>query len=272
MAEEREVARPPGSRGDALRRGVPALAVLPLTVLAALAAGCGGSPPHSSAAPTTSTRPSHHASTTTTRPAGGATSTTTTAGRSTTTAPGPVQGPLGAVITRLQAGAGATFGATYAVTSSAGAQSVTYQQQPPVVVLVTSSGRILESGSSVEFCPSTAGQGCVAAGSEATVSALTQLFRPSQVLTTLQGVQTQLATGATVTGSSRVVAGIPSTCVTVTGHPGAAPATYCVSDQGVLTSATTSLNSVTLTAYDPSPPASSFVLPPTVPAPTSPAG
>jgi glycine/serine hydroxymethyltransferase len=85
------------------------------------------------------------------------------------------------------------------------------------------------------------------------VTGVEALVDPSQVVTNLQAAA---ALGKrNVTFASQTIAGEPSTCATITsGRTG----TYCVTDQGVLASATGANGSVTLTAFTTTVPASDF--------------
>ena len=94
------------------------------------------------------------------------------------------------------------------------------------------------------------------------LSAITNLFSPGVLTTTLEGIEAQAAAhvaGISVHTSTATYGGLASSCVTLQGAKPAASVTYCVANSsGILTYSSTNGTTVTLTAFTANPPASTF--------------
>lgn len=214
-------------------------------------AACGSSSPSASSSTTSST----------------AAHTTTSKARSSNSNPGTGSSSvnLSTVLGRIKHNSGATFSVTYNIMTSAGkAETVTFAQDPPKEAIVTSSGAYYVDGSSVTVCQ---GQGSSATctslpSSEAAgATAISDLFAPGILTNTLQGIEGEVAAhvaGVSLSSHSATYGGQASTCVDIA-KSGQPSVTYCAStSSGVLTYFSAGGNTGTLTAYDASPPSSTF--------------
>jgi hypothetical protein len=157
----------------------------------------------------------------------------------------------------MQSAKGKTYRVVYEMQQSGGStQTVTFEQSPPKSAILTSNGSVIDNGSQTLFCSDTSGSAsCITMAGTSPLAAVTALFDPQQVLTTLQSFDSQVAehlAGVTVTKSSRTIAGQPSSCVTVSASGGQG-GTWCVTNQGVLAYSTVTPGgtALTLTSFSP---------------------
>ncbi len=225
-----------------------------------LAAACSSSPSASSSSTTTGSAPDSSSTT------GGS-----TAGRS----------GLASIVTGIKRSTGATFSATYSTANSTTgkSQTITFAQSPPKSAVVTSSGSYYIDGSAVTVCQgSGASATCQSLPSNLgpSVSAITNLFSPGVLTTTLQGIEVQTAAhaaGFSVHTSTATYGGVASNCATLKSPSQPGPVTYCVAkSSGILTYSSTNGTTVTLTAFTANPPASTFSVPSGATVQTLPAG
>ncbi len=210
---------------------------------------------------------------------------------STTTAPsgsgstsGSPAGPtsaLASIVRGIKRSSGATFSATYTTADSTTgkSQTVTFAQSAPRYAVVTPNGAFYVNGSSVTACQgSGSSASCTSLPSSlgSSLHALTDLFSPSSLTTTLERIEAEAvarAAGFSVHTSSATYAGLASTCATLTMTSQSKPATYCVADAtGILTYSSTNGTTVTLTSFTANPPASTFSPPSGTTVQTLPAG
>lgn len=209
-------------------------------------------------------------------------STTAAPGASTTsTAASGGSSGLDSVVNGITRSTGATFSATYVVTeaSTGKTETVTFAQSPPKSAVTTSEGSFYIDGTSVTECQGTGSSATcttLPASMTATVSGLTNLFNPGVIADTLKGVEASAAAhgaGYVISTSSATYGGQPSSCVTARGPSEPTPVTYCGSrSNGILTYVNANGNTVTLQAYTPNPPASTFAPPAGATVQTLPAG
>lgn len=166
---------------------------------------------------------------------------------------------------RIKRKSDATFSVTYSIVSNGKTQTVTFAQNPPKEAIVTSGGSYYVNGSSVTVCQ---GQGssptCTSLPSSAAAgaTAISDLFAPGVLTNTLQGIEGEVAAhvaGVSISSNSASYGGQDSTCVNVKSSAEPSGVTYCASNStGVLTYFSAGGNTGTLTAYDGSPPDSTF--------------
>jgi hypothetical protein len=158
-----------------------------------------------------------------------------------------------------------TYEAVYKSISGGQTATVTIAQAPPKSNFTTSSGQVINTGTTTYYCSTSSGKSsCVAtSGSNNPFIGLEDVFSPAAALTALteakEGLVSRLL-GIKVTGSSAKFAGQSATCVTVKvrGQGGK----YCVTKQGILAySGTSSGSYFQLTHFTTSPPSSLFSLP-----------
>ena len=228
-----------------IRRGAWAVAIA--TAGGLLVAACSSNPTSASSSSTTTASPSGSPSTT-----GGSSNS--------------VSG-LGSIVTGIKKSSGATFSATYTTANSTTGknQTVTFAQSPPKSAVVTPSGSYYINGTSVTACEgSGASASCQSLPSDLgpSVSAVTDLFSPGVLTTTLQGIEAQAAAhaaGVSVHTSTATYGGQASTCATLKSPSQPNPVSYCVAkSSGLLTYSSANGTTVTLTAFTANPPASTF--------------
>jgi hypothetical protein len=134
--------------------------------------------------------------------------------------------------------------------------------------VVTPTESFYIDGSTVTSCQgsgSGATCGSLPASMSDAVDGFTDLFSPGVLAKSLKAIAAEAqahAAGVGVTTSSGTYGGLASTCVTATSRSQPTPVTFCAADSsGILTYTNTSGVTVTLTAYTPSPPASTFLPP-----------
>jgi hypothetical protein len=210
------------------------------------------------------------------------TSASTTAASPATTAAAAGSGSgLASIVRGIKRGSGATFSATYVTADSTTgkSQTVTFAQSSPKSAVVTPTGSFYIDGSSVTACQgSGASATCTSLPSSlsSSLGALTDLFSPGVLTTTLERIETEAAArvaGISVHTSSATYGGLASSCATLTSTGTPKPVTYCVADSsGILTYSSTNGTTVTLTAFTANPPASTFSPPSGATVQTLPAG
>jgi hypothetical protein len=188
----------------------------------------------------------------------------------TTATTGGAGNALEAVEDKITRTTGATFSVTYQIAHGAAApsQSVTFAQSPPKSAVVTPMESFYINGSSVISCQgsgSSATCGSVASSMSDAVDGFTDLFSPGVLAKSLRAIEAEAeahAAGVSVTTSSGTYGGLASTCVTARSQAQPTPVTFCAANSsGILTYTNASGATVTLTAYTPSPPASTFLPP-----------
>lgn len=188
----------------------------------------------------------------------------------TTATTGGADNALKAVQDRITRTTGATFSVTYQIAHGATgpSQSVTFAQAPPKSAVITSTESFYINGSSVTSCQgsgSSATCGSLPSSTSDAVNGFTDLFSPGVLAKSLSAIEAEAeahAAGVSVTTSSGTYGGLASTCVTARSQAQPTPVTFCAADSsGILTYTNTSGVTVTLTAYTPSPPASTFLPP-----------
>jgi hypothetical protein len=228
------------------RAAFGAACLVGLVVAGGVLGACGGST-NSSADKTTTTD-----------------STTTTSGRS---SGGSDVSQFQALSSQVQAGAHATYSATYTSKNAAGtSQTITIEQKPPRSVFSTSSGSVINDGTHTYFCTTTGGtKECVSESGAGVnpLASITTLFSPTTLLNQFHAAEA--AAGAHALGysadfSSATYAGVHAQCVRYTSSSSQS-VTYCVTNSGILAYAQSAGGTFELTAFNSAPPASDFTLP-----------
>jgi hypothetical protein len=162
---------------------------------------------------------------------------------------------------RLAAGKGQTYKATYSLAASNQNGTLVIERMPPNNNLIeaTVSGKqfaIIANVTTTYVCDLSRTPAQCFSGIADPLTSLEKLVNPDQIIPALQRAA---ATGTkNVTFSSQSVAGLASTCATITsGQSG----TFCVTDQGVLASVSAANGSITLTGYTTAVLASDFTPP-----------
>ncbi len=215
-------------------------------------AACTNNPSASTESSTTTTTTSSHTSST----SHGSGSSGSGSGSSAT--------KLSTVLSHIKQNSGMTFSVTYNLMEAGKSQTVTFAQKPPKEAIITPEGSYYVDGTSVIVCM---GQGssahCTSLPSSAAAgaNAISDLFSPGVLTSTLQGIEGEVSAhiaGVSISSSSATYGGQDSTCVSVT-KTGQPQVMYCASNSsGVLTYFSAGGNSGTLTAYDANPPDSTF--------------
>jgi hypothetical protein len=231
--------------------GLASIAALVLTgLVTGLALGACSSSPNSSTATTSAT----------TSAPGATTAPTTSGGSGSSTAT-----QLQALSAEVQAGQHATFKAVYSAHPSSGAsQTITFEQKPPKTVFSTTSGSVIDTGTTTYFCSATGGQAqCVSEASGANpLESITAIFNPTTLLNEFHAAQAAAAThtaGYSVALSDSTYAGLSAKCLNYSSA--AQTVKYCVTDSGILAYAQAGGGTFALTSYSSSPPDSDFSLP-----------
>lgn len=241
--------------------------VVPILVVGALLASCGGSST-SSSTPDTSTTSSGPASS------------------------GGSSGELQSFGGTIKAAKNATFKATYTSTSSgSGSQTITLEQAPPKQAFTTTdssggSNALLNTGTATYACDSTssATPTCTSmnsSGGAGALSSVISVYNGSSALTAINSWQSIAAAhvaGISLTFTKTTLAGQQVRCATWK-YQGSS-STYCVTTGGVLAkvessggpNSSTSSSSFELTSFSASPPAADFELPPGATVVTIPTG
>lgn len=217
-------------------------------------AACGSSSP--SAAPTTTTT----ASRTTTTTAAGSSTTTTTTGS------GSASSEIRALSSLSGSGSTATFQATYTYTDAGRQQTMEFAQSPPKSLFKESAsdGLAVDTGTATYYC----GAGtCYKTGTVDPLASLFFLFDGKTFQDTVSAYAVDsaylAAHGISLAFSTGTYAGQASKCVTITQSSAAVKtATWCVADNGIMTSFKAGTSSFSLTSFTASPPSSDFALPP----------
>jgi hypothetical protein len=234
--------RGPRAGGRTHRSAVTVAALTAGAVLALVLAGCSSSPTSGSATTTTVSTGSSSTASTGAAPSNGASA-------------------LGSIASTLGNAKGATFTATYTTTNSTGtSQTLTIAQSPPKSMIKTSSGSIIDNGTTTLFCTGTTCESL--GGSDNPLAAIEDLVDPGTYATELRAFESEAAAhvaGVSVSSSSKTIAGQSANCVTYT--VSGKSSTVCVTSSGALASVNTSGNVITLTNYTPSASASLFQAP-----------
>ena len=217
---------------------------------------------------------SSSSSTTTTTSGSGSATTATTSGGG-----GGSGSGLSSLLNGINKSTGATFSATYTITeaSTGKTETITFAQSPPKSAIITSSGSFYVNGSTVTECQgsgSTATCTSLPSSMTSSLSALTGLFDPTALATSLKEVQAESdAAGYSISTSTATYGGLASKCVTVKGPSVPTGSIYCGStSNGVLTYTSAAGNTVTLQSFTSNPPASTFAPPAGATVSTLPAG
>ncbi len=183
--------------------------------------------------------------------------------RSARTAASTAPTSLNSLSSDLQAEEKATFKVTYLAHLAKGASTtVTFEQQPPNSLFGIEGGELLRLGSKDYFCSKLGGYPICLRSPSSQFAPLIGLFNPSTIVTELKAIQQQVTkvVGATVTSSTRAVAGRPASCETV--HAATVMSTWCVTGGGFLAYATATGGSyVQLQSYSRNVPANDFKVP-----------
>lgn len=199
----------------------------------------------------------------------------------TTVTTGGADNALKAVEDGISKTTGATFSVTYQIAHGAAGpnQSVTFAQAPPKSAVVTSTESFYINDSSVISCQGTGSSatcGSVPSTMGDAVDGFTDLFSPGVLAKSLRAIEAEAeahAAGVNVTTTSGTYGGLASTCVTASSQAQPTPVTFCAANSsGILTHTNASGVTVTLTAYTPNPPASTFLPPAGATVVTIPAG
>ncbi|HEX3979926.1 MAG TPA: hypothetical protein VHW93_01820 [Acidimicrobiales bacterium] len=169
-----------------------------------------------------------------------------------------VESTLRALATKASGSSGLTYSATYRVTTSEQSETITFAQDPPRHVLLTSTTSIYSNASTIVQCrKGSIKLVCTTFPFSASnlLVRLTDNYAPSGLSTAL-GV---LKRGSDVTTSSATHGGLPSTCITADNTSFGSQTTYCVADSiGILTYIGGPSTTVALTHYSTNPAASVF--------------
>ncbi len=176
---------------------------------------------------------------------------------------------LRALSAAVEKGKNATFKATYSITSGGKTSTLVVAQAPPKTYFSEDNTAAISDGTKTLVCTTdtSADPGsqvsCVSMSGPNPLSGLADLVSPQTILPTIKGFADQVAAriaGISVDRSSKTIAGVPSTCVTVTAS--GQHSTYCASEAaGVLTEVSSNNESFTLTDFTTSVPDSLFQAP-----------
>jgi hypothetical protein len=206
----------------------------------------------------------------TTSPGGGGSSTSTGSGGSTaSTNPGGQvsSAKLAAIAAAVKRESTATFKLTYLSTTAAGPRQITLEQAPPKQRFVFGMAQAIFDGTTTYMCTTSALSApvCQKSSTNPFVSQMS-LYTGTAALAAMTGWKQQIASGLTgyhLNYSTQSFAGQSAQCVTWSYR--GTTAKYCVTDSGILAysglSRGTTHDSVQLTAYSSSAPASDFALP-----------
>jgi len=195
-----------------------------------------------------------------------ATTTTTTRSPATTSSP-PTGGTVSAAqgVTKLEAslsgGKALSYKATYALVTPSLSGTLIIERMPPGSsrFQMAVSGQeiaVISTPAATYVCDLTTPPGTCVTGRSNPFAQLQKLADPGTILTQIRQAAASGTQG--VTFSTRTIAGVPSTCAVIsTGQKGS----FCVTDQGILASATAGGGSLTLTAYSTPAPAPDLVPP-----------
>lgn len=166
---------------------------------------------------------------------------------------------------------GATFQVVYKTTYAGHSQSVTFAQEPPKLLIKTTSGSLIETGTETLFC--SPGSCIGVGGTSDPLAPLQNLFSPTTAVGFFHQAAAEAAAklaGYSVKFSSTTFGGLASECASVA--VSGVSEKYCVSRNGLLTYAGSSAGSVELTSYSGSVPGGEFTPPSGVTIITSPTG
>lgn len=162
---------------------------------------------------------------------------------------------------KLAAGKGQTYKATYAITAPNQNGTLVIERMPPSNnrIEATASGKqfaIIANAATTYVCELSLTPPQCFSGIQDPLASLEKLVNPDQIIPALQRAAANGS--ANVTFSSQSIAGMASTCATInSGQTG----TFCVTDQGVLASVSATNGSITLTGFTTSVLASDFAPP-----------
>jgi hypothetical protein len=192
--------------------------------------------------------------------------TTTTGGPATTTSlptgggVSPAQG-----VTKLEkslSGSNAlTYKATYALVATSLSGTLVVERVPPgssrfEMAVNGKQVAVISTPAATYVCDLTTPPGTCVTGQSNPFAQLQKLADPTGILTQIRRAAASGTQG--VTFDTQMIAGVPSTCAVIsTGQTGS----FCITDQGLLASATSGGGSLTLTAYSTPAPAADFVPP-----------
>jgi hypothetical protein len=195
------------------------------------------------------------------------TSSTTTTGSSTTTSSRPMGGTMSAAqgVPKLESslsGANAlTYKASYALTAPSLSGTLVIERTPPDSSRfeMAVSGKqiaVFATPAATYICDLTTPPGTCLTGQSNPFAQLQKLVDPTTILSQIHEAAASGTQG--VTFRTETIAGIPSTCAVIsTGQKGS----FCVTDHGILASATAGGGSLTMTTYSALAPATDFVPP-----------
>jgi hypothetical protein len=196
-----------------------------------------------------------------------ATTTTTTTGSPATTSLLPTGGTVSATqgVTKLESslsgGNALTYKATYALVTPSLSGTLVIERMPPSSSRfeMAVSGKqvaVISTPAATYVCDLTTPPGTCLNGQTNPFAQLQKLADPTTILSHIRQAAASGTQG--VTFNTQTVAGVPSTCAVIpTGQKGS----FCVTDQGILASATAGDGTLTLTAYSAPAPAADFVPP-----------
>ena len=168
-------------------------------------------------------------------------------------------------VTKLEAslsgGNALSYKATYALVAPTLNGTLIIERTPPSSsrFQMAVSGQeiaVISTPAATYICDLTTPPGTCVTGRSNPFAQLQKLADPGAILSQIRQAAASGTQG--VTFSTQTIAGIPSTCAVIsTGQKGS----FCVTDQGILASATAGGGSLTLTAYSSPAPAADFVPP-----------
>jgi len=150
----------------------------------------------------------------------------------------------------------ATFEVAYSINAGGKTESITFAQAPPKVLVKTTAGSLIDTGTETLFCSATY---CVGEGSTNPVSSLENLFSPTTAENFFQQAAAEAGAaqaGYSIKFSSASYGGQKSECASVKGHGYSEK--YCVSNIGLLTFASSPGGTIQLTSYTGTVPATDF--------------
>ena len=162
---------------------------------------------------------------------------------------------------KLAAGKSQSYMATYTIAAPNQNGTLVIERMPPSNnrIVATASGKqfaIISNATTTYVCQLSQTPPQCFSGIQDPLASLEKLVNPDQIIPALQ--QAAANGAANVTFSTQTIAGMASTCATITsGQTG----TFCVTNQGVLASVSAANGSITLTGFTTSVLASDFAPP-----------
>jgi hypothetical protein len=172
---------------------------------------------------------------------------------------------LKALTKSVKGGTKESFKAVYDVTEPGKSETITFEQAPPKSLLETTSGSVIDTGTTTLFCSSSGGtETCVSegAGQSNPFAEIEDLFSPTAAENYFSQAAAEFAArkaGYALSFSTARYGGQASKCVTATGK--GTTGKYCVNGSGILTYVGAASATVTITSFSKNPPASDFEAP-----------